>query len=370
MAAAAIAQINPDELGEAGREIESLIELRRWFEAGEALTALLARDIVAGHRLRLFEAIILRHDSYLDAFHFAGLALAVVPEIADADDCVAFLRKCGSSSVLQRSPQAKDLLDLRVVSLLARKGDIEGAHQLVHAIGARINETTLVRVRAAFHRAQADIDKARGDHDAFYVHAFLLLSTARIGRDPVLAFDLCAANLLADSLSSFGGLAAHPILDSLAGTEHAWLGDLIRLLERGTPDAVEAYARDFAPAIAASDVFGPFAEAIRRKVALSVFVELIFKQPFDARTFSFDAIANTCRIEKGAVERLVMTALATGVIRGTVDEVAETVVVTWCKPKHVAGDGLLHVKAQLDRWIDIVHRQRVALEERAQTVVG
>jgi 26S proteasome regulatory subunit N9 len=225
-------------------------------------------------------------------------------------------------------------------------------------------------IRASFHLAQSHLDKARGDYDAFYEHAFLYLSTAEPHTDPALAYDLCVAAILAEDVCSFGELAAHPILDSLAGTDDAWLGDLIRLLDGGAPSSVGVFAERFVPLVEQSETFRAHLGTIARKVSLAVFGQLIFQRPFNSRVFSFEEIADACQIEIGKVEHLVLKALATDIIRGTIDEVEQRVTVTWSKPKVLGVDRLIHLKTEIDRWVGIVHRQKVNLGKKAQPVVG
>jgi 26S proteasome regulatory subunit N9 len=297
--------------------------------------------------------------------------LATADEFACAEDALAFLesKEVGGAKIFARQPEPRDLLSLRCVALWTRLGDFEQALKGLQEVEARLSEASAHAVRSAFYAAQTGLDKARGDYDAFYAHAFLFLSTAGVAADAALAYDLCVAALLADNVCSFGELAAHPIIGSLDGA-HAWLRDLIALLDRGDARSIDEFNGSFAPRLRASEVFAPFFAKVQRKLAIAVLLEVIFQRPFDSRVFAFDEIAAVCHIEKDEVELLVLKALATDIIRGTVDEVEEKVTVTWCKPKALAADRLRHLKSEIDRWIEVVHAQKVNLKARAQAVVG
>jgi 26S proteasome regulatory subunit N9 len=366
-----IAAADPDTLFPLVSQIGDFVSSRRWYELGARLVTLLQQDAVSGSRRLIFESVIYRHCELIDPFHYAELILSVASEAATPDDALDFLcaKNIRDTKLFDRNPQPKDLLNLRCVRLHTEKGDFESALKLLLEIESRISEATPLVVRSSFHSAQSNLDKARGDCDAFCAHAFLYLSTAGPIADAALARDLCVAALLSDGVCSFGELAAHSIVKSLADTESQWLLDLVMLLGRGDPDSVAVFAETFVPLIQESDVFAPHIDAIQRKLSLAVFLQVIFQRPFDSRVFSFNEIAEACHIPKDQVELLVLKALATDIIQGSLDEVQEKVVVTWCKPKALGSDRLQHLKQELDRWIQIVHIQRVNLKDRAQPVV-
>lgn len=365
-----IVALNPEKLSEPVKVIGELTELKRWYELGLQLLLLFDMPEVSGHKKEIFDKVIFRQSALLDPFHFTRLVILAASEISDPSAGIAFLEELRDGKVFEKLPEPKDLLNLRIVEFLCAKSAFEDAHALLNSVESRVNSFTPVIIRSSLHRTQTILDKARNDWEGFYRHAFMFLSTSHNVKDPELAYNLCASALFADSVCSFGEVAAHPILESLAGTENAWLADLIKLLDVGSPESIETYNERFAPLIARSPVLGPHAAVVQRKLALSVFLEMIFERPFDQRTFTFQSISDACKIPKDRVEHMVLKAMATGVIRGTIDEVAERVVVTWCKPKALGAPRLTHLKEELDRWIGLVHNQRVSLEERAHDVVG
>jgi 26S proteasome regulatory subunit N9 len=367
-----IARSDEPVLGPIVSNIGDLIQTKRWYELGVSLVDLLDRPSMLGSRRRIFDSLIFRHSELIDPFHYADLILSVASEAPSPDDALEFLNRKSilSSKIFERNPQPKDLLLLRCVRLHTEKTDYESALRILLDVESRITEATPLVVRSSFHAAQSHLDKARGDSDSFYSHAFLYLSTAGRITDAALAHDLCIAALLSDNVCSFGELAAHDIVKTLANTESQWLLDLVLLLDRGDPESVVFFNDRFAPLIRASDVFAPHLDAIQRKLSLAVFLQVIFQRPFDSRVFSFAEIAEACHIQKDRVELLVLKALATDIIKGSLDEVQERVVVTWCKPKALGIERLTHLKQEIDRWIQIVHVQRVNLKDRAQPVVG
>jgi 26S proteasome regulatory subunit N9 len=365
-----ISQLNPVILQSISDRLADFCDRRHWHELGETLCELFHHPDLRGWLIRIFQTTAIHCADNIDPFHYADVVLVTSEEFATPAESIDFLNGVKSRRPFNNTSQPTDLLCLRIVTLQTAMGDFEVALKLLLEIGARINDQTALSVRSAFHRAQSSLDLARNDLDAFYENAFLYLSTAGVKHDPELAYELCRAALLAERVCSFGELAAHPILNSLENTEHAWLCQLIIMLERGDSKSVDDFEREFVPLICQSEVFGPCLEEIREKVAIAVFLQLIFERDYRSRVLSFAEIANRCHIEIDQVEFLVLKAMSTEIIRGIVDEVEQLVAVTWCKPKKLDEERLKHLKAQIDAWVVIVHQQQVKVKETSQPVIG
>ena len=301
----------------------------------------------------------------IDPFHYARIVLLVVDEIDDPKLAIQFIEEILNSHVLDKAPESRTLIILRIAELNTQIGNFEESLNLLNDIEKQINDSTTLIVRSAFHKTQSNLDKASGDYDKFYEHAFLYLSTSGEKDDISLAYDLCTAALFSPNICSFGELAAHPILSSLEKTEYNWLRELILLLDRGDSDSILEFKEKFAPIILQKEPFSQHLEMIQQKLALAVFLQIIFSRPFDSRIFTFDEIAEGCHLEKDNVELLVMKALSSEIIKGVINEIEEKITVTWCKPKALSKPRLIHLKEEIDRWIKIVHQQRIALEQRA-----
>ena len=365
-----IEKINPTELSQKLKEISAYISSQRWYELGVSLQGFIEKPSLKGHRQFVFENLIEKYSPYLDPFHYAHLILSTSDDFQNPDETIQFLQTIAESKTFERKGEAKSLILLREVDVMTQKGDFEVALKHLNLIEKDVTEQTPLEVRSSFHRTQSNLDKARGDFDAFYQHALLFLSTSRIEKDVVLAYDLCMAALFSNKVCSFGELAAHPILNSLEDGEYQWLRELILLLDKGEPQTITEFNERFLPIINKSQQFSSYLGAIQTKLALSVFLQVIFSRPFENRTLTFDEVAKACSINKDQVELLVLKALSAEIIRGTIDEVEQKIVVTWCKPKALGKERLKHLKHQIDEWIEIVHRQKLELDNKTQSFVG
>lgn len=88
------------------------------------------------------------------------------------------------------------------------------------------------------------------------------------------------------------------------------------------------------------------------------------------RVLSFDAISRGCDIPKEQVEWLLMKSLALKVIRGSIDQVEETIRIKWVAPRVLDQAQVKSLQARLTAWQTDVEQTTVFVENNAQSVIG
>lgn len=68
---------------------------------------------------------------------------------------------------------------------------------------------------------------------------------------------------------------------------------------------------------------------LRQKISLLCLMEMTFKRPANKRSISFEEIATETKLPLKEVELLIMKALAQGLVRGAIDQVAGVVNMSW-----------------------------------------
>jgi 26S proteasome regulatory subunit N9 len=213
--------------------------------------------------------------------------------------------------------------------------------------------TTDTAVFRKYYAAASDYRKLVGPPEAFYRAALSLLSYASADDMPlnkrrILATDVALAALSGEGVYNFGEVLATPILDALNHTPNAWLGDLLRIFAAGDVDAFNdclgknknEYLKQ--PALRAK---APF---VKEKIALLAFMNLVFETPAHERAISFQAIASRARLDLDHVEWLAMRAMALGLVKGVIDEVAQVVEVSWVQPRVLDAGQISHLIEQID----------------------
>jgi len=169
-----------------------------------------------------------------------------------------------------------------------------------------------------------------------------------------LAFDMGLAALASTDIHNFGELLAHPILKSLEGSKHGWLKDFLFAFNAGDLEQFEklwvANKReiDEQAALANNQVL------LREKISILALMELVFNKPADGRTLPFKVIAQATKLKEDEVELLVMKALSVKLIRGEIDEVNQTVTITWVQPRVLDLTQIGKTRDRVAQWSDNV----------------
>ena len=274
-------------------------------------------------------------------------------------------------------------------------------------------------VNSGYYGVAGDYFKVKADYGPYYKNALLYLACVDVDKElneeerKARAHDLCIAALLGDNIYNFGELVSrlsqnllpalakesnchaylclqlqHPILQSLNGTESAWIKDLISAFNNGSIGRFESMANNFAsePILETSMTF------LRQKICLMALIQTAFARPRDgsSRLMTFQSIAEATRLPVNEVEHLIMKALrwvvirqlpvthvdvpiSLQLIRGTLDQIDSTADITWVTPRVLEDNQLKTLSDQFNMWRDgvgvtaqEVESQRVAAKTAVQ----
>jgi 26S proteasome regulatory subunit N9 len=189
------------------------------------------------------------------------------------------------------------------------------------------------------------------DFAAYYKNALLYL--ACISLDDLTAeerqsraYDLSISALVSDSIYNFGELLLHPILDSLNNTPNSWLRDLLFAFNRGDLRAYETLIGN----VSKNPLLNNARSFLYQKISLAALTETVFRRPAHDRVLSFSTISQETRVEYNEIEHLVMKALSLGLLRGTIDQVAEVARINWVQPKVLDMKQIESMRTRLKEW--------------------
>lgn len=210
-------------------------------------------------------------------------------------------------------------------------------------------------VYSSVYRASSEFHKMRGPASSFYDAALRFLAYTPLDTLPaeerhVLAQDMALAALVGENVYNFGEVVQHPVLASLTGTPEAWLGQLLEALHRGDIDAFNATVAANRAAYRAQPALVANEELTKKKVSLLCVMEMAAAADPSDRTISFGDIARATRLETVQVEWLLMEAMQLGLIKGSIDEIDQTVTVTYVKPRVLDMTQLAKLKDKIDTW--------------------
>lgn len=158
-------------------------------------------------------------------------------------------------------------------------------------------------------------------------------------------------------------VCAHPILASLAGSPHAWLGALLRAYQVGSIDVFNAVVAEHRAAFEAQPALAANVPVLREKAALLAFMELAAAKPGTDRALPIAEVSRVTRLPADQVEWLVMRALSLGLVRGAIDGVAGVVHVTYVRPRVLDDAQVVAVRERIEDWRAKAHKMLVQIED-------
>lgn len=316
----------------------------------------------------------------LNKLKVAQIAVAVSSHYTERMSAVAFLE--GVAVKLAADGEARAelpvlYLQMHVALLHLQSGALADAKVLTDAAREKLDAASEVdaSVFAAFYFAAAQLAKAKRDYADFYRSGLLYLAYVAVGSLPEvtrqeLAVDLSLAALLGENVYNFGELLGHTVLQSLQGTQYAWLAEVLMAFNSGDLSAYENLCVKYAAQLNAQPALVAHERLLREKITILALMEIIARLPSDSRNISLQAIAERTKLSVDGVEFLLMKTLSVRLIEGTIDQVDGVVRVSWVQPRVLLLPQVRELQGRLTGWIDKVHATRLALEGEAPELLG
>lgn len=329
--------------------------------------------------LALFDRVILPIDKKLNQLTLARIASAVAfsllddPPYKDGVAARAILEnllekrdRLGPAAALHAEARL-GLLGLTVLArggeslaaepsvrvLEATKASIDGGRPVLAELADRESEAAVVH--SAFYETAMTYRKAVGPPEAYYREAIQYVaytSLSDLSRDERynLATDLSLAALTGEGVFNFGEVVTAPALQCLEGTDLYYLVELLSAGARGDVLGFQRVADTHSAAIRMQPSLVSRADAVKEKITLLALVNMIFERPSLERTLSFEDIAERVVVPLDQVEWVIMRALSLKLIKGTMDQVEQTVDVTWVMPRVLDNKQMSELATRFGEW--------------------
>jgi len=365
------------ELAERYGKLGQLFDKKLWHQLTVALVEFVGDE---GNRrgdnlIDLYSKFIVKFEGKLNQLELAKIAGVVVKSYADheaalkfVDDLLEKKARLGPEATLyldilrlnirlhSPTPPAGDgdaakAAEARAEALAGIKGLLEEKKAEVDALSGVMDPC----VHSAYYQLAAAFYKESGPPDQYYKHALYLLAyTPLEAMKPdaavALATDMSLAALSGDGVYNFGEVLATPIVSALEGTPNAWLGDMLRVFNKADIEAFSLLYSTHQAAFEAQPALTYRLDFVKEKLTLLALMNLVFETPAQERTLSFAAVAAHTRLPVDQVEWLAMRAMSLGLIKGSMDEVAQELTVDWVQPRVLDHAQMGHLAARLGDW--------------------
>nr|BAN65790.1 PCI domain containing protein [Babesia bovis] len=349
--------------------IKHYLEVKYYHELTNALIDLLnSPNIACDAKIRVFEVIVHPIKDSLKKLRFAQI-LATCSE--NLDSKVALEHLCKYDSFLENELEAHIMHQIAKAYHMVKSSQIKDCDQLLNDIKEKV-ESHLnidISVHAAYHKAAAQLHKATKNFSLCYQEWIMYLAYTSLNDIPEnerknIAMEITICAIIAEDSFGFGELMHQPIIEAyLKEGEHQWLYDLLQIFNEGQlnqfDDAMERYRGQ----ILHTELAGKEPQ-LRHKLTLISLLNLAFSKPSKQRTLHFQDIAQHCAIPLYQVEPLVLRALALKLIKGHIDQLQQTVNITWLQPRILDMAKLQNLTAKLQDWIEATNNIVINLETR------
>ncbi|TKA70647.1 hypothetical protein B0A49_01969 [Cryomyces minteri] len=349
----------PEDFQHMFIQFEDHHEKKLWHELTDVLVPYFNLPGTEHQRLPLYNHFIKTFAAKINQLKLVTLGLSAAAQCKDDQERLTFLSTLAEEVNKPASQDAFVYATVAVASVKLRLGDHDGARKDLDLAESVLDSFDSVEtvVHASFYRANADYYHAKHKFASYYKNALLFLACVDVAdltseERQSRAYDLSIAALVSDSIYNFGELLLHPILDSLNKSPHSWLRDLLFAFNRGDLRAYDVLAGN----ISKNQLLKTHQIFLYQKISLAALTETVFRRPPHDRAMTFATIADETKVQPNEIEHLIMKALSLGLLKGTIDQVAEIARINWVQPKVLDMKQIEGMRGRLKEWDSSVNR--------------
>ena len=112
-----------------------------------------------------------------------------------------------------------------------------------------------------------------------------------------------------------------------------------------------------------------FEEQLYVKICLLALMEMTFQRSATDRSLSFRDIAQQTGMDEDKVELLVMKALAKGLVKGSIDQVAQVANLTWVQPRVLDREQLKTLVKKINEFTTSINFMENMIETNASDIL-
>jgi len=370
----AIASAPSADVANKLRELKELHEKRLWHNVTLKLVEIVEVPEMRGSPglIPLYTNFIKSFETKLNQLTLSKILVVISKSFSQDAEAIEFLE--AAATRLQAGDHVESYLLVRSVIAqlkLKEKQNLEECKKLLETIQERLEGIAGVdpTVYSNFYRAQAEYFRLRDRIADYYRHALLYLSYTPLeslaeDEKRSFAYNLGIAALVGEETYNFGDLLAHPIVESLQGTEKEWLAHLLRAFNQGDIAGYEGLIARYGLQLEKEPLLVSKTDLLKEKISILCLMEMVFDRQSVDRHIPFRAIAESTKLPAEMdLELLVMKALSLKLIKGYIDQVEQQVVVTWVQPRVLGLEQIGKMKDRLDEWSKKVHSTLVFMEQ-------
>jgi len=360
------------ELAQIWQQIQDYHQRRHWHQLTNLMLELVARpELQSGDQLKeLYTEAISDFESKLNPLSLAQICMPIVDQIKGQDEALQFVEKLGEK--IKADKEAFALTKVLEGKLqLDRFVNVEKTKNLVEELEELVNEIDRVGfVHGQYYMLASRLYMHEGSHADYYRASLRYLGCTELTtlskeERKGQAFNLSLAALLGKDIFNFGELLAHSILDDLKGTDKEWIVKVLVAFNSGDVRKFSGMKKEWEKQ---ADLKNN-EETLYVKICLLALMEMTFQRSATDRSLSFKDIAQQTGMEEDRVELLVMKALAKGLVKGSIDQVAQVANLTWVQPRVLDREQLKTLIKKINEFTTSINFMENMIETNASEIL-
>jgi len=351
-------------------KVEELYNKKLWHQLTIALQSLIKEPSLQDNLISLYQEFIVDFEARLDPLSLVLIGQAVMERFTDPEEAIKFVEKIEEKTKMNK--EAFVLTKVLIGKIKLHKYDQRKETKLIIEEAEKtLDEIDGVSpVHSQFYLLCSDLYRIEGDHRQFYSTSLKYLGCTELEdlsqeEQAKHAFFLSLAALLGDKVYNFGELLAHKVLESLRGTENAWLIDLLFVFNSGDVSKFKAMK----PQWETQADLKANENKLFEKVCLLCLMEMTFRREATARQIAFTEIAKETTLPVDCIELLIMKALSQGLVKGRIDEVDQSVMLTWVQPRVLDRHQVESLTRKIESWCQSVLTMEMMIDNKAGEIL-
>ncbi|SBS81631.1 26S proteasome regulatory subunit RPN9, putative [Plasmodium ovale curtisi] len=163
---------------------------------------------------------------------------------------------------------------------------------------------------------------------------------------------ICIHSIISEDVYNIGEIIQLPLINAcIKNNEQSnWLYQLIYIYNEGNIDAFNQVVQKYNENIKNS-LLKNYENNMMKKITLLALMDLAFKKKKERSDISFIEIAQHCKVPIKEVERMLITAKSKNILTCQIDEIEQSVKITWVKPRVLNTEKIFFMKESIDKWI-------------------
>ncbi|KAK8934775.1 hypothetical protein KSP39_PZI014754 [Platanthera zijinensis] len=370
------------DLAEWYTTLADLYQRKLWHQLTVTLEQFVALAVVqAGDALiQLYHNFITDFETKINLLKLAHFAVVVSRQYTEKEAAISYLEAVIDKLRATREIRIEEpilYVKMQIAALKLEMGNQKDCKKLLEEGKTTLESMTDIdpSVQSSFYWISSQYHKCRQEFAEFYKSALLYLAYTEVDSLSEsfkldLAFDLSLSALLGDNIYNFGELLAHPIINSLIGTNAEWIYHILQAFNSGNLARYQELCGVHNAALSSQPALVSNEKKLLEKINILCLMEIIFSRSAEDRTIPLSIIADRTKLSIEDVEYLLMKSLSVHLIEGIIDQVEGRVHVSWVQPRVLGIPQITSLRDRLDSWLGKVRAALLSVEAETPDLIA